>query len=109
MERHALAGTFLQGFAKGGDGLVEPRRPALPLAEHCERIAEIDLGHGPIERHARAGIFLQGFAIGGNGLFEPRRPALPLAEHSERIAEIIWVTAQWSGTRARVYSCKASR
>jgi hypothetical protein len=56
LERHARAGIFLQGFAKGGNGFCEPRRPALPLAERCERTAEI-----------------QGFAIGGNGLLEPRR------------------------------------
>jgi tetratricopeptide (TPR) repeat protein len=31
--RAARAGIFLQGFAKGGNGLLEPRRPALPLAE----------------------------------------------------------------------------
>src|ERR1700720_3321691 len=35
---------FLQGVAIGGDGLVEPRRPALSLAEYPERIAEIVLG-----------------------------------------------------------------
>ena len=80
LERHALAGIFLQGLAIGGDGLLEPRRPALPLAERSERIAEIVLGHGPVERHALAGIFLQGLAIGGDRLFEPRRAAFPLAE-----------------------------
>jgi hypothetical protein len=81
-------GIFLQGFPIGGDGLFEPRRPALPLAESKERIAKIHLRHGPIERHALAGIFLQGVAIGGDGLFEPRRPALPRAERLERIAEM---------------------
>ena len=48
IERHARAGIFLQGFAIGSDGLLEPRRPALPLAERCERSAEIHLGRGPI-------------------------------------------------------------
>ena len=109
IERHARAGPFLQGFAKGGDGLLEPRRPALPLAEAKERSAEIHLGHGPVERHARAGPFLQGFAIGGDGLLEPRRRALPLAERSSALPRFIWVMAQSSGTRARVNSCKASR
>jgi hypothetical protein len=33
------AGLFLQGFAESGDGLFEPRRPALPLAERLERSA----------------------------------------------------------------------
>src|SRR6202023_3221466 len=42
----ARAGIFLQGFAIGGDGLLEPRRPALPRAERFERIAEIVLGPG---------------------------------------------------------------
>ena len=51
-ERHARAGQFLQGVAIGGNGLLEPRRPALPLAEAHERIAEIHLGLGPFERHA---------------------------------------------------------
>ena len=82
------AGPFLQGLAVGGDGLLEPRRPALPLAEPFERIAEIHLGHGPIERHPLAGIFLQSFAEGGDGFLQPRRPALPLTEHFERSAEI---------------------
>jgi hypothetical protein len=49
----ARAGKFLQGVAKGGNGLLEPRRPALPLAERHERSAEIHLGRGPLERHAR--------------------------------------------------------
>jgi hypothetical protein len=84
----ARAGIFLQGFAKGGNGLVQPRRPALPRAERRKRIAEIVLGCCPLERHARACQFLQGFAIGGGGLVEPGCPALPLAEHTERIAEI---------------------
>jgi hypothetical protein len=59
----ARASSFLQGVAKGGDGLVEPRRPALPLAEFLERIAEIILGPGPLERHAFAGSFAQNLAI----------------------------------------------
>jgi hypothetical protein len=79
----------LQRFAKGGDGLFEPRRPALPPAERCERSAEVVLGRGPIGRQARAGPFLQRFAKGGDALFEPRRPALPLAERCERSAEVV--------------------
>jgi hypothetical protein len=35
---HPRAGQFLQGVAIGGDGLLEPRHPALPLAERFERI-----------------------------------------------------------------------
>ena len=33
VERHALAGLFLQRRAIGGDRLLEPRRPALALSE----------------------------------------------------------------------------
>jgi hypothetical protein len=50
------ARVLLQGFAKGGDGLLQPRRPALPQAERCECNAEVHLGHGPVERRAHAGI-----------------------------------------------------
>ena len=39
----------LQGFLIGVDGLREPRRPALPLAETKERVAEIVLRHCPVE------------------------------------------------------------
>jgi hypothetical protein len=49
----ARAGSFPQGVVIGGDGLVQPRRPALPLAEGLKCIAEIVLGHGPIERSFR--------------------------------------------------------
>jgi hypothetical protein len=45
----ARAGIFLQGVAISGDGLFEPRRPALPLAELSERSGEIVLGSGPFE------------------------------------------------------------
>jgi hypothetical protein len=43
IERHARAGIFLQGLAIGGDGLLKPRRPALPLAEPPKCSAEIFL------------------------------------------------------------------
>jgi hypothetical protein len=43
-ERHAFAGSFLQGFAIGRDGLREPRRPLFPLAEPRERRAETIIG-----------------------------------------------------------------
>jgi hypothetical protein len=32
LERRALAGQFLNGFAMGLDGFFKPRRPALPCA-----------------------------------------------------------------------------
>jgi len=75
--RGARAGQFLQGFAKSGNGLLQPHCSAFPLAERFERGAEIHLGHRPFERHARTGHFLQGFAKSGDGLLQPRHPALP--------------------------------
>jgi hypothetical protein len=54
IERHALAGPFLEGVAIGGDRLVQVFRPALALAEGRKRSAEIVLGRGPVERHALA-------------------------------------------------------
>src|SRR3989442_15133293 len=89
VEPHALAGSFLEGGAIGGDRLLKPRRPALALAECQERVAEIVLGPGPVKWDARAGSFLEGVAIGGDRLLEPRRPALALAERPERVAEIV--------------------
>jgi hypothetical protein len=58
------AGPLPQGFAKGCDGLLEPRRPALSLAERFECTVEIVLGLGMAESgfgwnaigHARAPI-----------------------------------------------------
>src|SRR5262249_56329796 len=41
VERHALAGSFLESVAVGGDGLFEARGAALARAEAAERIAEI--------------------------------------------------------------------
>ena len=43
LERSALAGELLQRRAKGGDRLLEPPRPALPLTHRFERFAEVDL------------------------------------------------------------------
>ena len=76
----ALADMFLQRRAIGGDGLLEPRRPALARAKGLKRIAEIVLRLRPTERDALAGIFLQRRAIGGDGLIKPRRPALARAK-----------------------------
>src|SRR5436309_2918730 len=41
VERHALAGPFLERLAIGGDGLFQLRRPALALAEIPERDAQV--------------------------------------------------------------------
>ena len=43
-----------QRRAVGGDRLLEPRRPALPLAKALERSAEIVLRLRPVERAARS-------------------------------------------------------
>jgi hypothetical protein len=59
-----LTGIFMQGFVKGCDGLLEPRRPALPLAESPKRFSEIQLGCRPVQWRACAGKFPQGFAKG---------------------------------------------
>ena len=89
MERNPLARLFLQRRAIGRHRLLQPRRPALPLAERRERIAEIVLRRRPVERNPLARALLQRRAIGRDRLLEPRRPALPLAERPERIAEIV--------------------
>ena len=101
---------FLQRLAIGRDRLLELRRPALPLAEPLERIAEIVLRRRPVERHALARPFLQRLAIGRDRLLKLRRPALPLAERlSSALPRLFCVVAQSSGTRSRVNSSSASR
>ena len=57
LQRHALAGSFLERRAIGGDGLLEARGAALALAELLERVAEVALRRSPIQRHALAGSF----------------------------------------------------
>jgi hypothetical protein len=54
-EWHALAGRLLQCLAKGGDGLLQPRRPALPLAQSSKSTAEIVLGPCPYKRRGGCG------------------------------------------------------
>jgi hypothetical protein len=88
VERHALAGVFLERVAIGGDALFEACGAALAPAERLERSAEIVLGRFPVERHALAGLFHEGVAVGGDGLFEAFGAALAPAERQERIAEI---------------------
>src|ERR1700730_12196077 len=85
IERRARAGIFLQGLAIGGNGLLQPRGPALPLTQSCERRAEVHLCRGPLERHARAGIFLPSFAKGGNSLVER---AVRLSRSPSRISAL---------------------
>ena len=102
VERNPFARPFLQRRAIGRDRLLEPRRPALPLAERQERIAEIVLRRRPMERDPLARPFLQRRAKGLDRLLKPRRPALPLAERLKRIAEIVLRHRPSSGTRSRV-------
>jgi hypothetical protein len=47
LERDALTGSFLEGVAIGGDGLLEAFGAALALAERLKRIAEIIVGRRP--------------------------------------------------------------
>jgi hypothetical protein len=74
--------------AEGGDRLLQPRRPALPLAELFQRIAEVHLRRRPAERIPLARSLRQRRAIGRHRLLEPRRPALPFPQRLKRIAEV---------------------
>ena len=110
VERHALAGPFLQRRAIGGDRLLQPRRAALALAEgsraHCRDCS----GSWP-SRAARA-----------RGCVPPaprdrRRPPPPAAPCRSRarralvsaLPRLFCVVAQSSGTRSRVRSFSAAR
>ena len=74
----------------------------LPLAERCERSAEVVLRLRPVERNPLARPFLRRRATGRHRLLEPRRPALPLAEPPERKAEIVLRLRLPGGPAARV-------
>ena len=87
IERHALAGPFLQRLAIGDDCLFELCRPALASPQRLKHVAQIVLGHGPLERHALARPFLQRLAIGDDRIFELRRPALAPSEAPKRKAQ----------------------
>ena len=63
LQRHALAGVFLQRGAEGGDGFEQAGGAAFALAERPERGAEVVLRHGPVERSFRAGRQEQGRSI----------------------------------------------
>src|SRR5215469_7752570 len=71
-----LRRTFLEGVAKGSDGLFQARRAAFTLAEHREREAEIVLGRRPVEGRTFARLFLEGVPIGGDRLLQARDTAL---------------------------------
>src|SRR5262245_55556919 len=58
IKRHALERPFLQRLTKGGDRLLQLRRPTVALAERSQRSAEIVLRRGPLQRHALARPFL---------------------------------------------------
>jgi hypothetical protein len=95
------ARVLLQRCATGGDGLPQPRRPALSRAKRPERGAEVVLRSRPVERHPRprpllkrrARPLLKRRAIGGDRLLQPLRPA--------RLLAYIGILAQV--TRAREY------
>jgi hypothetical protein len=78
-------------LAKGDDGLLELRRPALALPQDPKHIPQIALGRGPVERHALAGPFLERLAIGGDGLFELRRPTLAPPQDVKRVSQAVLV------------------
>jgi hypothetical protein len=70
LERHALAGAFLQGGAEGLDRLLEPGWIALSLAQGPKRDAQVGLGPGPLQRHALARQFNKGLSVKIDGLQE---------------------------------------
>src|SRR5258708_38922105 len=67
LERHALAGPFLQRLAIASDGLVKLRRSGLALPQSPKRIAEIVLGRGPVERPPCARTHRQAITIAVDG------------------------------------------
>ena len=96
-------GIFLQRLAIGRDRPLQPRRPALPLPERQERIAEIVLRPRPLKRNALAGPLLQRGAIGRDRLLQTRRPALPLPKRESATPRLFCTIAQSSGTRSRSF------
>jgi hypothetical protein len=99
VERHALAGQFVEGVAIGGDRLLQQCRPALTVAELHERSTEIVLGRGPMEGHALAGSFREGVVIQSSGRCargaSKRAPRLTLtASVSGVVAEFIALVIQ---------------
>ena len=79
IERHALAGPFLERLAIGGDGLLELGGAVLAHAQRIERVAKTGLRFRPIKRHTLAGLFLERPAKGGQGSLELDCAALTLA------------------------------
>src|SRR5882757_8431260 len=59
-----LAGPYLQRLMKGGDGLLQPSRPFLRLAEDHQRGAKTGFGKSPVEWRAVAGLVRQRPAVG---------------------------------------------
>jgi hypothetical protein len=55
VERNALAHPSSSDRPEGGRRLLQPRRPALALAEYPKRIAKTGLSRGPETEAARAG------------------------------------------------------
>src|SRR5260370_13282207 len=82
-----LAGPFLQRLMKGNDGLLQPGRPFLALAEDQQRGAQTGFGKSPVEWRAVAGLFLQRPPVGNDRLLQPSRSALTRSDSSKRIAE----------------------
>ena len=109
-ERHALAGAFLQRRPVGRDRLLQPRRPALALAERLERVAEVLLRLGPL-RAARA---RECVLPAPPGRPRPPPPAVPFRSRARRASGARYRGSSASGpiasgTRARVRSSSAAR
>ena len=110
VERHALAGPFLQRGAVGGDRLLQPRRAALALAR------------APGARCRGCSASWPSRAARARGSIPParrdrRRPPPPAAPCRSRarprvmsaLPRLFCVVAQSSGTRSRVRSSSAAR
>ena len=78
----------------GLDRLTQPPqtlRPAQPIAQVPERVAQVVLGHGPLLGQIVAGADGEGLAVGLDRLVQPPqtlRTAQPLAQGPERVAQV---------------------
>ena len=82
-------------------------RPALPLAQVRERVAQVVLGPGPVLGQVVAGADGEGLAVGLDRLAQPPqplRPTLPLAQARERGAQV--VLGRWPSPGAGRRGCR---
>ena len=83
------------------------RRVGPPLAERFQRLAETDLGRGPLHRHPLAAAFQKRQPIHLDGLIELRVSLVAAPSAASASPRLLWVAAQSSGTRSRVRSSRA--